>query len=185
MNVIEPCPSVEELEKEIHAHFDKEIAEHGERAKALLAKLEEKGVFVTLHSESSWSSYSSELFGVKVVQRKLDRQGWEIRYKDSLQLPKWLGTLNEALSWLEELHLPTIDWGFFDTAYDNRIQKIRHELGKVNGTMTIATTGVVEPAAWILQVFENGKSLGDPVVSKGFDKLSQLLAFMEERLKIK
>lgn len=185
MKEIQMCPSVEELDAEIQAHFDKELAEHGERAKEITARLAEKGIKGGLFAESSYTSWSTEAFGFTFNQRKLDRRGWKFQQEDALRPEKFFTSLAEALLYLETVYLPPMDWGFFDRPYDERIDKIRHELGKANGTMTIATTGVVEPAAWILQVFENGKSLGDPVVSKGFEKLSQLLAFMEERLKIK
>lgn len=186
MKGIEPCPTMEELEAKANALFAEDIKQHEVRTKDVVAQLTAKGVIVDISPHATFTSYCTEVFGTKFQQRQLTSHGWNLGFvrDGDVSNQMFFISLGKLLEHLEARYLPEEKdkWEPFDKVYDNRITRIRHELAHIGGHMTVVMAGTSEPAKWILEVFNRDN---DRIVASPFDHLSQLLAFMEERMKLK
>lgn len=184
MKEILPCPTAEELEAETQAHFAKEVAVHGARAQDLLNRLLGKGIEAAFQAESSYNSFSTEAFGLKIMQRHLTRRGWDLRYTDQSQLRrnKWFDTLNELLAYVENMYFPQKDWGIFDEPNDERLDAIYAAADKLSRRVTIETrpdAGKIKVAVFVIE------SDGNKVHHHGvFGKMSEGIASLEAHFNI-
>lgn len=184
MKEILPCPTAEELEAETQAYFAKEVEEHGERARDLLNRLLGKGIEAVFQAESSYNSGCAEVFGIKIWQRQLTRRGWDLRYTDQSQLRrnKWFDTLDELLTYVENMYFPQKDWSIFDMPNDERLNAIYTAADKLSRRVTIETRPDAGKIKVSVFVIESG---GTKVHYHGvFGKMSEGIASLEAHFNI-
>lgn len=185
MNVIEPCPSMEELEAETKAHFNKEIEEHEERAKDLLNRLLGKGINATFSPQACYNSFGVEAFGTTFQQRHLSSRGWHLSLCDGPppHIEKFFGKLDELLTYVENVHFPKKDWTIFDNAVDTRLQLVYQFADQLDYRVTIETrpeAGKLKVVVFVI------KCHTDNVMHHGtFGKMSEAIASLEAFFKIK